>query len=95
MAKFRIKTGVAVAIYCESKLNMKLPNHFIKKIAHSLEEEEVDIYTMMLYCMSSDDMNYFDEDDRERVKRIFKILMDDTRRHSELLKLIIEIGDGQ
>lgn len=69
---------------------MGLSDDFIKKIAHSLEEEETDIFTMTLYCMSSDDMNYFGEKDRERVKHIFKILMDDTRRHSDLLKSIVE-----
>ncbi len=72
---------------------MKLPDDFIKKIAHSLEEEEVDIFTMTLYCMSSDDMNYFNEKDKEQVKRIFKVLMDDTKHHAELLKLIVEMGD--
>lgn len=72
---------------------MKLPDDFIKKIAHSLEEEEVDIFTMTLYCMSSDDMNYFDEKGKEQVKGIFKVLMDDTKHHAELLKLIVEMGE--
>lgn len=71
---------------------MKLPDDFIKKIAHSLQEEEEDIYTMTLYSMNSDDMNYFNEKDQEQVKRIFKILKDDTKHHAELLKLIVEMG---
>ena len=71
---------------------MKLPDHFIKKIAHSLQEEEEDIYTMTLYGMNSDDLNYFSEKDKEQVKRIFKVLMDDTKHHAELLKLIVEMG---
>ncbi len=71
---------------------MKLPDDFIKKIAHSLQEEEEDIYTMTLYSMNSDDMNYFSEKDSEQIKRIFKILMDDTKHHAELLKLIVEMG---
>ena len=69
-----------------------LPPNFIKKIARCLEEEEVDIYTMTLYSLNSSDMNYFDEKDRERVGLIFKTLMEDTRRHAELLKLIVEMG---
>ena len=73
---------------------MKLPDDFIKKMAYSLEEEEVDIFTMTLYCMSSDDMNFFNEKDREQVKRIFKILMDDTKHHAELIKLIVEMGSN-
>lgn len=71
---------------------MKLPNNFIEKIAHALQEEEEDIYTMTLYGMSSKDMEYFDEADRQRVKAIFKILMDDTKRHAALLRLIVELG---
>jgi hypothetical protein len=72
---------------------MKLPDDFIKKIAKSLQEEEEDIYVMTLYGMSSDDLNYFNEKDREQVKRIFKILMEDTKHHAELLKLIVEMGE--
>ncbi|GEM_PF-2441360 len=71
---------------------MQLPLDFIKKIAHSLEEEEVDIFTLTLYSLSSDDLNYFDDKDRERIKAIFKVLMEDTKRHAELLKLIVELG---
>ena len=53
---------------------MKLPDDFIQKIAHALQEEEVDVYTLVLHSLNSDDLNYFNEADRERVKRIFKIL---------------------
>ena len=72
---------------------MKLPEDFICKIARCLEEEEEDIYTLSLYSLDSIDLEYFDEKDREKVKRIFKILKEDTRRHAELLKLIVEIGE--
>jgi len=71
---------------------MKLPDDFINKIAHCLEEEEVDVYTLTLYSLNSSDVDYFNEKDREQVKRIFKILMDDTKHHAELLKLIVEMG---
>ena len=69
-----------------------LSQDFIQKIAHSLEEEEIDVYTLALYSMSTDDLNYFNESDREKIKRIFKVLMEDTRHHSDLLKLILDIG---
>ena len=72
---------------------MKRPDDFIRKIAHALQEEEEDIYTMTLYGFNSDDMRYFNEKDREQVKRIFKILMEDTKHHAELLRLIVEM-DG-
>lgn len=56
----------------------------------ALQDEEVDIYTMMLYLIDSDDMQFFAEGDRERVKKIFKILTDDTKQHMDLLKFILE-----
>ncbi len=70
--------------------NTPLPYEFLKKVATSLQDEEVDIYTLMLYLMDSDDMQFFAEGDRERVIKIFKILMDDTRQHMDLLKFILE-----
>ena len=69
-----------------------LPGDFIKKIARSLEEEEVDVYVLTLYCMNSDDVNYFTPEDQEQVKKIFKVLIEDTKHHAELLKLIVEMG---
>ena len=69
-----------------------LSRDFIKKIAHVLEEEEVDVYTLALYSLNSDDLNYFNEKDKEKVKRIFKVLMEDTKHHADLLKLIVEMG---
>ena len=72
----------------------ELAPEFMKKIAQLLEEEETDIYTLSLYSMNSDDLKYFNEPDRDKIKRIFKILMDDTKYHSELLKLIVELGSN-
>lgn len=70
----------------------KLSGDFIRKIAHALQEEEVDVYVLTLYCLSADDLNYFNEDDREKIRKIFKVLVHDTRQHMELLKLIVEMG---
>ncbi len=69
-----------------------LSQDFMRKIAHCLEEEELDIYLLLIYSLSSDDMNFFEEKDRQRVQEIFKILTEDTKRHSELLRLIVETG---
>ncbi len=69
-----------------------LSTEFMKKIAMSLQDEEIDIYTMTLYMISSEDIGYFNEVDRDRVKEIFKILINDTKQHTELLKLIVELG---
>ena len=69
-----------------------LPYDFIQKIANALEEEETDIYTLSLYSLNSDDLNYFNEADKEKIKRIFKILIEDTKHHANMLKLIVEMG---
>ena len=65
---------------------------FIRKIAKALEEEETDVYTLSLYSMNSDDLNYFSNADREKIRRIFKVLIEDTRHHADLLRLIVEMG---
>ena len=69
-----------------------LSDEFIKKIARSLQEEEVDVYVLTLYCRNSKDLEYFDLKSRERVKQIFNVLIEDTQRHAELLALIVDLG---
>lgn len=69
-----------------------IPNDFARKLARCLEEEETDIYVMSIYSADCDDMMYFEEKDRERVRAIFKILTEDTRRHAELLRLIVDLA---
>lgn len=74
--------------------NTPLPYDFLKKVTSALQDEEIDVYTMMLYLMDSDDMNFFGEPDRDRVKKIFKVLSDDTKQHIDLLKFILEASGG-
>ena len=69
-----------------------LSDDFIRKIARSLQEEEIDVYLLNLYYRDSEDLNYFAKKDREKIKKIFNILIEDTRHHAELLKLIVELG---
>ena len=69
-----------------------LSHDFLMRIAHSLEEEEIDVYTLVLYSMNDHDLKYFNEADREKIKRIFNILTEDTKHHADLLKLIVEMG---
>ena len=70
----------------------KLSDDLIRKIARALQEEEIDVYVLTLYCLSAADLDYFCEKDRKRVTAIFKILIEDTRHHAELLKLIVDLG---
>jgi hypothetical protein len=69
-----------------------LPQEFARKIAKALSEEEEDVYVLALYALNHDDLNYFAPEDRERVKRIFQILADDTKRHAEFLRLVVELA---
>ena len=71
----------------------RLPDEFVRKIAHSLQEEEVDIFVLNLYYRNSTDLEYFDPKDRKRIQKIFDILINDTQHHAELLKLIVEMGN--
>jgi len=74
---------------------MRLSPDIIQRVAGALDEEEVDVYTLTLFSLNSRDIDYFEEKDREEVKKIFKVLLDDTKHHSELLRLIVEMGSGQ
>ena len=69
-----------------------LSSDFIRKIAQALEEEDTDVYTLELYAMNSEDLDYFSQADQKKIARIFKVLAQDTKRHAELLKLIVEMG---
>ena len=68
-----------------------LTDSFMKKIAHLLQEEELDIYTLTLYCLNEADLDFFVEKDRRRVEAIFGILLEDTKKHAELLRLIVSL----
>ncbi len=70
-------------------------DNFFKKIAQSLQEEEIDVYVMNLYYRNRDDIKFFSEKDRKRVQEIFDILIADTKRHAELLQLIVELGGSK
>ena len=63
-----------------------------KRVVKALDEEEEDIYVMTLYFMSHKDLDYFSPPDKERIRQVLKILLEDTKHYAELLKLIVVIG---
>ncbi len=67
-----------------------LPEDFVKKVARTLQDEEVDVYVLNLYYLNHADLEYFNPEDRQEIQRIFQELIKDTRSHMELLKSIIE-----
>jgi hypothetical protein len=71
-----------------------LPSEIVRRLAHCLEEEEADIYVMSLYSNDQPDLMYFEPKHRERIKEIFKILSEDTHRHADLLRLIVDLSSS-
>ena len=69
-----------------------LSAQFFQKLVTTFQEEETDIYVLNLYYRNSEDLLYFNKNERRKVKRIFDILIKDTKRHMELLKLVIDLG---
>ena len=67
-----------------------LPKHFKTKLTQLLQEEEIDLYVLTMHYRNDGDISYFNEPERRRVKGIFDILIEDTQRHAELLKGMVE-----
>ncbi len=64
----------------------RLPNEFITKIAHSLQEE-IDVYLLSLYSLDSEDMYYFPKKDRDRIKKILqRALVDPVQKNARLTR---------
>ena len=76
----------------KAKDSMALAKHFKTKLTKLLQEEEIDLYVLTMHYRNDGDLSYFNEPDRHRVKSIFDILIEDTQRHAELLKNILEAG---
>lgn len=72
---------------------MAVPKQFKTKLAELLQEEELDLYVLTMHYRNDGDLNYFNEPDRRKVKDIFDILIEDTQRHAELLKKILEVEE--
>lgn len=68
-----------------------LPQEFIHKLAHMLDDEELDLYLLMLHFKNKEDLSYFTPDDQKKILNIFDVLIKDTKHHAELLQLIVEL----
>ena len=72
---------------------MNLPKRFKDELTKFLEEEELDLYVLSMHYLNDGDLNYFRVSDRRRVRSIFDVLIQDTQRHAELLKNILETSE--
>ena len=64
----------------------------IFELTKAEEEEEVGLYLLRLHYDNEIDLDFFNLREKERIKKLLTILMDDTARHRELLlKAIAEL----
>ena len=64
---------------------------FLTRVARLLQEEENEIYTLTLYYSDGKGLKYFNKEALIKAKRIFKKLIDDSKKHAEFLKLILAL----
>ena len=72
---------------------MPLPKPLRNKLAKMLQEEELDLYVLTMHYRNDGDLNYFPDADRKRIRSILDILIQDTKRHAELLREIAELEE--
>ena len=60
------------------------------KLAHLLQEEEMDLFILTLHYRNDGDLNFFPHADRKRVKKILDVLIQDTQKHSDIIKSMID-----
>ncbi len=70
-----------------------LSEDFVRKIFRAFEEEEEDLYVLTMHYLNSEDLNFFEEKNRVKIRKILEVLIHDTKQHSELLKLILELAE--
>lgn len=69
---------------------MALSQSVKDKLAKLLQEEETDLYILTLHYRNDGDLNFFGEADRKRVRKILDTLINDTQKHSDIIKSLIE-----
>ncbi len=82
-------------ILSEYFLPMKknLIKEIINKLLKEIEEEDVGIGLFSIFSESQEDLEFFKENDRERMLRMLQILSEDSRRHKTILdKIITNLG---
>ena len=70
---------------------MSLSKSIKEKLSRLLQEEEMDLFLLTLHYRNDGDLNFFPHEDRKRVRKILDVLIQDTQRHSDLIKSILEI----
>ena len=77
------------------KERIRLPYPWIKihnelekllyKLSVAEDEEESELFLFRLYIQDAEDLSYFTAEEQEMVRGLLTLLMEDTRRHTELI----------
>jgi hypothetical protein len=93
----------------EEKIRLSYPwikiknqiDELICRLTLAEDQEEAEMFLFRLYLESEEDLMYFEEEERERIKGFLKFLIIDTQRHKEMIgemmdeiKAIGEVRDG-
>lgn len=68
---------------------MPLSQSIRDKLALLLQEEEMDLYILTLHYRNDGDLSFFPHADRKKVKEILDHLIQDTQKHSEIIKSML------
>ena len=60
------------------------------RLALAEDQEEAEMFLFRLYVENEQDLEFFDIEDRERVRGFLRFLIEDTHRHKELIGEMIE-----
>lgn len=71
-------------------MNKPEREEIIRTLLASLEEEDIGISLIDTYSANAEELAFFKEYDRERVLKILNKLSEDSKRHKEILKKLIE-----
>ncbi len=93
------------------KERIRLPYPWIKikneidellyKLSLAEDEEESELFLFQLYLQDEEDLSFFSPKEQEEIRGLLKLLIEDTRRHTELIsvmaeeiKSLAEVGHG-
>ena len=68
---------------------MSLSKLIKEKLSRLLQEEEMDLFLLTLHYRNDGDLSFFPHEDRKRVRKILDVLIQDTQKHSDLIKSML------
>ncbi len=60
------------------------------KLSLAEDEEDGELFLFRLYLQDDQDMSYFSPKEQEEIKGLLSLLIEDTRRHTELIGEMIQ-----